>query len=108
IHRPLVWHDVSVFTAHRTKRSATEKRKDGSQCFALLVPELLELDRFDLLPRKEFEQARELLSVKSAIDISKASRFSGWRSGNTRFFLSHGIKKIEGLAISESLHVPVS
>src|SRR5207248_4608315 len=73
-----------------------------------LIPKLFKLYRVDLVAWEEFEQTRELLSVKSSIDISKAACLSGRRSGNTRFFLSNGVKKIQRFATSKSLHVPVS
>src|SRR5262249_40388682 len=90
------------------KRFETEKRKDGGERFALLVSKVFKLHRFYLLARKEFEQTLELLPVKSSVDVSKAARFSRRRARNAILFVSHGIEKIERLATSKPLHVPVS
>ena len=107
VHRALVWHNVSVFAAHRTQWFAAEKRKDTRERFALVLPELFELCDFHLLARKKFEETLELLSIKSAIDISEPARFTRRRAGDARSFFTDGIKKIQRLASFESLHVPM-
>src|SRR4029453_3379277 len=73
----------------------------------LFLLKVLELHRLYLLGRKEFEQPRQLLPVKSSIYICKPTRISRRRAGDTRFFLSHGIEKIQRLAPPQSLRVPV-
>src|SRR5207244_6166 len=55
----------------------------------------------------QFEQADELLGVKSPIDVSKTARFNWRRAGDACFFFSHGIEEIQRLATFESLHVPM-
>src|SRR5207247_3670235 len=61
----------------------------------------------DLLAGEKFEQAHELLGVKSPIDVSKTARFNWRRAGDARFFFSHGIEEIQRLATFKSLHVPM-
>src|SRR4029077_12306589 len=108
IHRPLVGHNISIFTANRAEWFETEKRKDGSERFTLFLLKVLKLHRLDLVAREEFEQTLELLRVKSSIHISKTTSFGRRRAGDTYFLFSHGIEKIQRLATSKSLHVPVS
>jgi hypothetical protein len=69
---------------------------------------IFELYDRHLLAWKEFEDALELSSIKSALDISKTARFSRRRSGYARLFFSYGVEEIQRLATSVSLHVPVS
>src|SRR5207244_2203298 len=94
IHHPLVWHNISIFAAHRTQRLEAEKRKNGSERFALFVLELFKLHDLDLLAGEEFEETLELLGVESSIDVSKTARFSWRRGGDARFIFSHGIEEI--------------
>src|SRR4029077_3440017 len=108
IHRPLVGHNISIFTANRTEWFETEKCKDGSERFTLFLLKVFKLHRFDLGAREEFEQTLELLPVKTSIHISKTTSFVRRRAGDTCFLFSYGIEKIQRLATSESLHVPVS
>src|SRR5262249_33685668 len=61
-----------------------------------------------LLAWKEFEDALELSSIKSALDVSKTARFSRRRSGYSRLFFSYGVEEIQRLSTSVSLHIPVS
>jgi len=75
IHRPLVGHNISIFTANRTEWFETEKCKDGSERFTLFLLKVFKLHRLDLVAREEFEQTLELLRVKSSIHISKTTSF---------------------------------
>ena len=108
IHGPLVGHNISIFAANRTEWFETEKCKDGSERFTLFLLKGFKLHRLDLVAREEFEKTLELLPVKTSLHISKTTRFSRRRAGDTFFLFSHGIEKIQRLATSESLHVPVS
>src|SRR5262245_59091200 len=69
--------------------------------------EIFELHDLDLLTRKKFEDALELASIKSSLEIGKTARFSWWRAGNARFLFPNCVEKIKRLATSVSLHVPV-
>ena len=73
----------------------------------MFLLKLFKLQSLHLLAGKEFEETRELLSIKSPIDISKTARFSWRHADDTRFLLSHGIEKIQRFPTSKSLHVPV-
>src|SRR6266478_11284 len=107
VNRALVWHDISVFASHGTQGFASKEQKDGSERFELLLLELFELDDLHLLARKEFEDTRELPSIESPIDISETPRFSRSCATDARLFFPDRIEKIERLAASESLHVPM-
>src|SRR5207249_7093267 len=75
IHHAFVWHNISIFAAHRTQRLETEKRKDGNERFPLFARELFELNDLHLVAREEFEETLELPGIKSPIDVSKTARF---------------------------------
>src|SRR6266480_3587225 len=107
IHHAFVWHNISIFAAHRTQRLETEKRKDGNERFPLFARELFELNDLHLVAREEFEETLELPGIKSPIDISKTARFGRRGAGDARFLFSHRIEEIQRLASLESLHVPM-
>src|ERR1700730_8232439 len=107
IHRALVWHNISVFAAHRAQWFAPKKRKDRGKRFCWVRLEDFELNYLHLLARKEFEDTRELPSIESPIDISKTPRFSRRCATDARLLFSNGIEKIQRLAAFEPLHVPM-
>jgi hypothetical protein len=74
---------------------------------ALLRFEVFEFHNLHLLAWKKFEDALELPPVKSSLKIGKTARFTRRRAGNARFFFSNRVEKIQRLAASVSLHVPV-
>src|SRR5262249_1357304 len=54
-----------------------------------------------------FEDALELPSIKSALEIGKTPRFGRGRATDARLFFSNRVKKIQRLDAFVSLHVPV-
>src|SRR5438552_13462967 len=70
IHHTLIWHNVSVFAAYRTQRLETEKRKNGSERFALFVLELFKFHDLHLITWKEFEMLLKLLGIRSSFNVS--------------------------------------
>src|SRR5207247_4606167 len=105
IHRPFVWHNISVFVAHRTHSFAAKEGENRIECLALVRFEVLEFHDLQLLTRKKFEHALQLASIKSSLKIGKTARFSRRRAGNACFFFSNRVEKIQRLAASVSLHI---
>ncbi len=64
---------------------------------ALLRFEVFEFHDLDLLARKKFEDALELASIKSSLEIGKTARLSRRRAGYARFFFSNRVEKIQRL-----------
>jgi len=74
---------------------------------ALVVFEVFELHHIQLLAREKFEDALELASIKSSLEIGKTPRLGRRRTGDARFLFSNCVEEIQRLAASVSLHVPV-
>ena len=74
-NRALVRDNVSIFVAKTVQWLHAEKFKNAVQCFLLSIKKIFKLRDLDLLFWKEFEHALKLSRIKTAIDISKSSRF---------------------------------
>src|SRR5215813_936355 len=72
-----------------------------------MVFEVFEFQYLHLLAWKKFEDAFELTSVQSSLEVGKTARFNRRRAGSARFFFSNRIEEIERFAASVSLHIPV-
>src|SRR5437763_16856541 len=68
---------------------------------------MFELYGLHLFGRKKFEDALELSSVKSPVDISKTPRINWRRAADAGQFFPNGVEEIQWLAASETLHVPM-
>src|SRR6266849_6077512 len=67
-HVARVRHDIAILVANPPQRPYTEEPENRVECLLLLVLKLLEPDNHHLLSREKFENAFELLGVKSSID----------------------------------------
>ena len=68
---------------------------------------MFELYGLHLLAWKKFEDALELSSVKSAIDVGKTPGVNWRRAADAGLFFSKGVKEVQRFAAFKSLHIPM-